>query len=103
MCILFVQGHRSVFLDGPSAGCWVSCSAGLDVLIMKVQIETTIDVIVTGDFISGDPDYLPGSDYLEDVVVKLPDGYEITSLFLAHQMEELEDLLLAEGRKRSKR
>ena len=80
---------------------------------MKVRIETAINIIVAGhffsedvtvtaEFVQCDPDYLPGEEYLDNLVVKLPDGYEITDIVMAHQTELFEDLLLDEGRKRSK-
>ena len=69
---------------------------------MKVQIETIIDclrVVSTANFIRCDPDYLPGCDYLEDVVVRAEGG---PVLLTSGAWRLVEDLLMDEGRKRSK-
>ena len=76
------------------------------VIVMKVQIETYINrlpVVGTAEFIRCDPDYLPGEDYLEDVVIRWESGHKFfKDTLTATSMKEVEDLLLDEGRQRSK-
>ena len=73
---------------------------------MKIQIETYINrlpVVGTAEFIRCDPDYLPGEDYLENVVIKSWAGLPIIPWTMRSRDRELvEDLLLEEGRQRSK-
>ena len=70
---------------------------------MKVQIERTLNfpVVATAEFVRCDPDYLPGEDYLDNVVIRI-DEHVITWMFSATQMELIEKVLLDEGRQRSK-